>query len=125
MSMQTLPVQRENGLIRLSGELTMHHAETIAPLLLAALPTDGSVAQLDLSDVGEIDTAGLQLILAAHRETVNRFASLTIVAASQAVRETLELFRQDALLAPPAPVALADHRKTARKARKSKATTQT
>lgn len=116
MNMETLPVQRENGLIRVSGELTMHHAEAIAPLLLASLPTDGSVAQLDLSDVGEIDTAGLQLLMAAHRETVNRFSSLTIVAASQAVRETLELFRQDALLAPPAAPA-----KPARKSRKSKA----
>lgn len=113
--METLPVQRENGLIRVSGELTMHHAETLAPLLLASLPTDGSVAQLDLSDVSEIDTAGLQLIMAAHRETVNRFASLTIVAASQAVRETLRLFRQDPLLAPP-PAA-----KPARKSRKSRA----
>jgi anti-anti-sigma factor len=113
--MDTLPVQRENGLIRVSGELTMHQAETIAPLLLASLPTDGSVAQLDLSDVSEIDTAGLQLIMAAHRETVNRFSSLTIVAASQAVRETLELFRQHALLAPPAAA------KAARKSRKPKA----
>lgn len=100
MSMETLPVQAENGLIRVSGELTMHHAEVLAPLLLASLPTDGSVAQLDLSDVSEIDTAGLQLILAAHREAVNRFTSLSIVAASQAVRDTLELFRQHALLAP-------------------------
>ena len=119
MSMETLPVQRENGLIRVSGELTMHHAEAIAPLLLASLPTDGSVAQLDLSDVSEIDTAGLQLLMAAHRETVNRFTSLTIVAASQAVREMLELFRQDSLLAPPA--ATAAPVKSARKVRKSKA----
>jgi hypothetical protein len=37
MFMETLPVQRENGLIRVSGEFTMHQAETIAPLLLAPL----------------------------------------------------------------------------------------
>ena len=110
------PVRRENGLIRVSGELTMHHAETLAPLLLASLPTDGSVAQLDLSEVSEIDTAGLQLILAASREAANRFTSLSIVAASQAVRETLELFRQGALLAAPS-----DAPKPARKSRKSRA----
>src|SRR5690349_18150587 len=119
MTMEATPVRRENGLIRVSGELTMHHAETLAPLLLASLPTDGSVAQLDLSDVSEIDTAGLQLILAAHRETVNRFSSLSIVAASQAVRDTLELFRQQALLAPaPAAESVAE---PARKPRKSRA----
>jgi len=115
--MESLPVQRENGLIRVSGELTMHRAETLAPLLLASLPTDGSVAQLDLSDVSEIDTAGLQLIMAAHREAVNRFTSLSIVAASQAVRDTLELFRQQALLAPPESQLAA---KPARKSRKSR-----
>jgi anti-sigma B factor antagonist len=117
MTMETIPVQRENGLIRVSGELTMHHAEMLAPLLLASLPTDGSVARLDLSDVSEIDTAGLQLLMAAHRETVNRFSSLSIVAASQIVRETLELFRQDALLTPPVP---AEPVKPARKSRKAK-----
>jgi anti-anti-sigma factor len=119
--METVPVRRENGLIRVSGELTMHHAETLAPLLLASLPTDGSVAQLDLSDVSEIDTAGLQLLMAAHREAVSRFTSLSIVAASQAVRETLELFRQEALLAPPATAA--ERSKPARsKSRKARAT---
>jgi anti-anti-sigma factor len=119
--METVPVRRENGLIRVSGELTMHHAETLAPLLLASLPTDGSVAQLDLSDVSEIDTAGLQLLMAAHREAVSRFTSLSIVAASQAVRETLELFRQEALLAPPAIAA--ERSKPARgKSRKARAT---
>ena len=117
MRMETLPVQAENGLIRVSGELTMHHAQTLAPLLLAALPTDGSAAQLDLSDVSEIDTAGLQIIMAAQREAVSRFTSLSIVAASQIVRDTLELFRQDALLAAP-PLAA----KSARKSRKSRAT---
>jgi anti-anti-sigma factor len=116
--METVPVQRDNGLIRVSGELTMHQAESLAPLLLASLPTDGSVAQLDLSDVSEIDTAGLQLILAAHRETVNRFASLSIIAASQVVRDTLVLFRQEALLAPPPA---APPGKPARKSRKSRA----
>jgi anti-anti-sigma factor len=115
--MEMLPVRRENGLIRVSGELTMHHAEELAPLLLASLPTDGSVAQLDLSDVSEIDTAGLQLIMAANREALKRCASLTIVAASQVVRDTLELFRQHALIAPPAAPAAA---KPARKSRKSK-----
>ncbi len=113
--METLPIQRDNGLIRVSGELTMHHAETLAPLLLASLPTDGSAAQLDLTDVSEIDTAGLQLLMAAHREAVNRFTSFSIVAASQAVRDTLELFRQQALLAPPPET------KPVRKSRKSKA----
>jgi anti-sigma B factor antagonist len=98
--MQTPVVEILDGCIRLDGELTMHRAEEIRPLLLASLPTDGAVARVDLSQVSEIDTAGLQLLMAASRETVNRGTSLQIVAASQAVRETLELFRQAALFTP-------------------------
>jgi anti-anti-sigma factor len=115
--METVAVQRAGERIRVSGELTMHHAETLVPLLLAAFP-DGSstTVQLDLSDVSEIDAAGLQIIMAARREAEQRAMSLSIVAASQAVRDTLELFRQVALLAAPA------ESKPMRKGRKSKST---
>ncbi len=100
--MQTPPVERTDACVRLEGELIMHRAEEIRPLLLASLPTDGSVARLDLSQVSEIDAAGLQLLMAATREVLSRGATLQIVAASQAVRETLELFRLSALLVPAA-----------------------
>ncbi|MEJ1964143.1 MAG: STAS domain-containing protein [Gammaproteobacteria bacterium] len=100
--MQAPPVDATDRHIRLEGELIMQRAEEIKPVLLAALPTDGSVARLDLSQVSEMDTAGLQLLMAANREVIARGATLTIVAASEAVRTTLELFRQGALLAPAA-----------------------
>jgi len=95
----TSPVERADGCIRIEGELIMQRAEEFKPLLLASLPTDGSVARLDLSQVSEIDAAGLQLLMAAKREVTNRGTSLQVVAASQAVRDTLDLFRQSALLA--------------------------
>ncbi len=98
--MQTPPVETSNGCILVDGELIMQRAEEIRPLLLAALPTDGTVARLDLSQVSEIDAAGLQLLMAATREVLSRGTTLQIVAASQAVRETFELFRLDALLVP-------------------------
>jgi len=92
------PVQKRDGQICIAGELMMHTAEEIRPLLLASLPTDGTVAHLDLSQVTEIDTAGLQLLLAAHRETKCRGASLLVVAASGAVVDVLQLARQSSLL---------------------------
>ncbi len=96
------PVQVRDGQIRVYGELTIQHAEDLKPLLLASLPTDGSIARLDLAQVSEIDTAGLQLLIAANREAVNRGAALQIVATSHVVQETLELFRQTSLMNPPA-----------------------
>ena len=100
--METPLVQVTDGCIRLAGELTVHRAEDIKPLLLASLPTDGAVARLDLSQVSEIDTAGLQLLIAANREVSNRGTALHIVAVSSVVEETLVLFRQSSLMAQPA-----------------------
>jgi anti-sigma B factor antagonist len=96
------PVQVRDGRIRVFGELTIQHAEDLKPLLLAALPTDGSMAKLDLAQVSEVDTAGIQLLMAAHREASNRGASLQIVAVSQAVQDALELLRQTRLMKAPA-----------------------
>ena len=95
------PVQVRGGQIRIFGELTIQHAEDLKPLLLASLPTDGSVARIDLAAVSEIDTAGIQLLMAANREVVNRGTALQIVAVSQVVQEALELFRQTTLMNPP------------------------
>ena len=98
--METPLVEIRDGCIRVTGELTIQRAEEIKPLLLASLPTDGSVARLDLSQVSEIDTAGIQLLMAASREVVSRAAVFQVVAVSQVVREALELFRQTGLLEP-------------------------
>jgi anti-anti-sigma factor len=95
------PVQVRDGKIRVFGELTIQHAEDLKPLLLASLPTDGSLARLDLAQVSEIDTAGIQLLMAASREAMNRGAALQVVAVSHVVREALELLRQDSLMNPP------------------------
>jgi anti-anti-sigma factor len=102
--MDTPLVEVRDGCIRLAGELTIQRAEEIKPLLLASLPTDGSLARLDLSQVSEIDTAGIQLLMAANREVVNRGTALQVVSVSQVVQEALELFRQASLLAPAAGV---------------------
>jgi len=98
--MSTPLVEKRDGRICVTGELLMHTAEQIRPMLLASLPTDGSLARLDLSQVTEIDTAGLQLLMAAYRETTSRGTSLLVVAASGAVTEVLHLARQSSLMQP-------------------------
>lgn len=88
--------------VRLAGEMTVHRAEELKPALLDALPADKATAHLDLSQVSEIDTAGLQLLISACAEMKRRGGALQIVAASGAVTEVLTLFRQTRLLAPRA-----------------------
>lgn len=48
--------------------------------------------ELDLSGVGEIDTAGIQLLILAKRESVRRGGTLRIVAHSQAVHELIDFY---------------------------------
>lgn len=73
----------------LAQDLTIYHAiEQKADLLAALEVADG--LELDLSQVSEIDTAGLQLLILAKREAAQRNKSMSIVAHSPAVHETLD-----------------------------------
>ncbi len=49
--------------VRVEGEMTIFCAEALKPLVLA----EPAPAALDLSEVTEIDTAGVQLLLMAQR----------------------------------------------------------
>jgi len=81
--------------LQIVGEMTVQCAESVRAQWLEL--ADGAPVRLDLSGVTEIDTAGLQLLLSARRAAAARGRVLTIVAASEAVREVLELTGQGAL----------------------------
>ncbi len=49
--------------------------------------------EADLSETGELDTAGVQFLLALQRECARKGRDFRISAMSQAVRETLDLLR--------------------------------
>lgn len=72
------------------GEMTIYSAAELAALWLPWL-TDAQSWQLDLTDVAEMDGAGLQLLLLAHRELHACGASLQLVAQSPAVEQVLSL----------------------------------
>ncbi len=75
------------------GEITIFCAEALKPLLLA----EPAPAALDLSEVTEIDTAGVQLLLLAQRRGTQ------LVQASAAVCDVLAM-----LHLPLPPLAAAD-----------------
>lgn len=70
-------------------EMTIYHATEQKQLLMAALDATEAL-ELDLSQVGEIDTAGLQLLLLVKREAGRLGKQLAIVAHSPVVRQTLD-----------------------------------
>ena len=72
------------------GPLTIYDAGALKVRLQAALQqADDDGMELDLAQVSEIDTAGLQLLLLTRRESQRLRRPLHIVAASAAVREAI------------------------------------
>jgi anti-sigma B factor antagonist len=73
----------------IEGELTIYRAAELKPALLEAAA--GETPAVDLSQVTEFDSAGLQLLLLAAREAQRRGKGLQLQAPSEAVREVLAM----------------------------------
>lgn len=89
------------SVLAVSGELTIMVAADRKTELLNAVTRRKSV-ELDLSDVTEMDTAGLQLLLLAKREAAELGKTFTLVSPSPSVTEVLEICCLDAALEPVA-----------------------
>ena len=81
--------------VRIDGELTIY---TVAELAAALLPQMGAAPrlELDLSEVTEMDGAGLQLLAVIRREAGNAGIALSVTGQSQAVTQALQLCRSAA-----------------------------
>ncbi|MDH0748778.1 STAS domain-containing protein [Pseudomonas sp. GD03842] len=82
--------------VAIEGELTIY---TVAELTEALLPHVGSAPSLalDLSQVTEIDGAGVQWLAVIHRESVHEGTALRLTGQSQAVAQALQLCGRAAL----------------------------
>lgn len=76
------------GHLAVSGEFTIYTAGEWRERLLTAVTGQAEVS-LDLSEVSEIDTAGLQLLIATQREVHAAGGTLHLAGPSAAVREVL------------------------------------
>lgn len=89
--------------LTLAGELTIQTAAQKKVGLLAFLDrTAGAQAdlELDLSDVTELDTAGVQLLLMVRREARAQGRNLTLVAPSHTALEVLRIAHLNSSLEP-------------------------
>ena len=86
--------------LTVDGDLTIYHAGEIKQRRIDGIRA-GSVLELDLSHVGEVDTAGFQLLALAKRESQKLGHSLRIVGHSEAVREVIEFFNMVAFFGDP------------------------
>ncbi len=91
----------ETPIIDVGEDLTVYAVHALKPILLAALDTHGSL-RLNLSDVGEVDGAGIQLLLSARHEAQQRGGELTLSHVSPTAKAALALIDQlDTLEAQP------------------------
>jgi anti-anti-sigma factor len=89
---------------RIDGEFTIYRAAELAVAMKAALadvPAGGALA-LDLSEVTEMDCAGVQLLLSARRSADESGRALRLSGRSTAVDDVLGLLRLAAHFGGPA-----------------------
>ena len=94
---------------RIDGELTIYRAAELCDALktaLAGLP-DGHDLEVDLSEVTEMDSAGVQLLMAAKKTARASRRELRVRGRSPAVEEVFETLRLAAHFSdtPPSPSA--------------------
>jgi len=89
-----------NNRLVILEDMTIYNALEQKSRLVAALES-GSGLELDLSQVIEMDTAGLQLLILAKREAARLGKQMSIVAHSPTVRQTLDFCSLTAFFGDP------------------------
>lgn len=99
--------------LAITQEMTIYHAQEQKTRLLDAL-NGGQSLELDLSQVAEIDTAGLQLLLLAKREANKAGKTMMLTGHSPAVRELIEFTQLAAHFGDPMLITAGESRQTPR-----------
>lgn len=97
----------EVGRLTLSADLTIYNAIEAKHQLIDAVQA-AQTLELDLAQVGEMDTAGFQLLVLAKRESQKLGRTLRIVAHSPAVREVIEFYNMVAFFGDPLVITAAE-----------------
>lgn len=94
--------------LAIKEDMTVYTAEAQKVLLLETLANCQEL-DLDLSQVGEMDTAGFQLLLLAKREAVKSDKKINLTAHSKAVTELLDLYNMVSYFGDPLVLPAHDH----------------
>lgn len=86
-------------LLHIEGDMTIYRAAELKALILGALSEHPSM-EADLSAVTDFDSAGLQLIVLAYRETIRLGHPFRISACSQLVSRLIAAYNLPELLGP-------------------------
>jgi len=94
--------------VTIEENMTIYTASVQKLLLLEALANCQEL-DLDLSQVGEMDTAGFQLLLLTKREAIKSDKKVRLIAHSKAVTELLDLYNMASYFGDPLVLPAHDH----------------
>lgn len=94
--------------IAISEDMTIYNAMAQKPQLLDALNSCDEL-DLDLSQVGEMDTAGFQILLLAKREALKAGKTIRLTAHSKAVTDLLDLYNMASYFGDPLVIPAKEH----------------
>ena len=95
-------VETEEGRrrLRIGGELNVYSASELKRQLLDHLGAAAEI-EINLSQVGEMDTAGFQVLYLAKREAMKNGKTLRLTSHSPAVLEVMDLYNMAAYFGDP------------------------
>jgi anti-anti-sigma factor len=96
--MATSAIKRHT--LSLTEDMTIYNAAVQKQQLLAALNSCDEL-DLDLQQVGEMDTAGFQVLMLTKREAVSAGKTMRLTAHSKAVTEMLDLYNMASYFGDP------------------------
>jgi len=85
------------NILKIDGELTIFRAMELKPVILATPPVD----VIDLSDVTDLDTAGVQLLMLAKKTALAQQRDIQLTGHSPAVLDVFELLNVAAYFGDP------------------------
>jgi len=94
--------------IIINEDMTIYNAAAQKPMLLGSLHSCEEL-DLDLSQVGEMDTAGFQVLLLTKREALKAGKTVRLTAHSKAVTELLDLYNMASYFGDPMVITAREH----------------
>lgn len=99
MEITTIHNDENTASVAITGEMNIYHALDGKERLMKAIENAADI-ELDLTNVTEFDSSGLQLVLLARREAERNGNRLRITGKSGPVEDVLTLFRLGEFFGP-------------------------
>lgn len=88
-------------MLKLSGELTIYRAAEMKAQLLSALEACPDRLEVDLAEVSDLDSAGLQVLVVAKQVSVARGIDMQLIGHSLPVVQVFELLNVAGIFGDP------------------------